>query len=670
MSLVKNKSFLAVLLGCAILGAVLGCGGGPGEREFRGGVREFERGSYVRAKTLLEKSITERPGSAANAVAYNYIGLAEWKLEQLQRAIEAFENSRSLNPSLVEPTYNLAAILHDSGDLARAATLLEEAALADPADSRSLEFLGRIYMQSGKWQEARRVLFGALARAPQSPRVLTALALAEIHASGADKAIFYLMRALERQPDYPPALFNLGVIYLQEMKDKDQAAAYFRKYLEVAGDDPHREYAQRMVEDLSGVPAAPPAVVPVATVEVPRVRQPVVQPPAVEARPLPVAEPDSAHPLAGGRTVENLLKSARMESGKANVQAALNLCLEAAGKAERAGDAALQEKALREAVKLCFDQARAHYALGRFLFDQGQHEAALKAFKQAIVLDPKFALAHLGLADAAVKTDEVDAALVAIKQALQLEPGNPDALWSLAALYDRELQNKDKAAQTYRQFVDRFPGDPRVIKAQERLNEMAPPPARRAPSPPPAARPQAPAPASASRPAAPPVTQLRIKPTMIRNTHAAVQAYNRGTLYQQQEDLDRAIYYYTRAVENDDTFATAFFNLGSVYWAKGEYGMAKDAYARAVQLQPDMIAARYNLALISRELKDRKTAIEQLNILLKNRPDYAPAHYLLGMLYADDPATLGLAREQYKAFLGLAPNDPSAPVVRNWLQAH
>ena len=188
----------------------------------------------------------------------------------------------------------------------------------------------------------------------------------------------------------------------------------------------------------------------------------------------------------------------------------------------------------------------------------------MKAFKQAIVLDPKFALAHLGLADAAVKTDEVDAALVAIKQALQLEPGNPDALWSLAALYDRELQNKDKAAQAYRQFVDRFPGDPRVIKAQERLNEMAPPPARRAPSPPPAARTQAAAPASASRPAAPPVTQLRIKPTMIRNTHAAVQAYNRGTLYQQQEDLDRAIYYYTRAVENDDTFATAFFNLASI----------------------------------------------------------------------------------------------------------
>ena len=236
---------------------VLGCGGGPGEREFRNGIREYERGSYVRAKTLLEKSINERPGSGANAAAYNYLGLAEWKLGQLQRAMEAFEYSRSLNPALVEPTYNLAAILYESGDIARAATLLEEAALADPADSRSLEFLGSIYMQAGKWQEARRVLFGALARSPQSPRVLTALALAEIHASGADKAIFYLMQALERKTDYAPALFNLGVIYLQEMKDKAQATAYFKKYIEVAGNDPHADYARRIVEDLTGVPAAP-----------------------------------------------------------------------------------------------------------------------------------------------------------------------------------------------------------------------------------------------------------------------------------------------------------------------------------------------------------------------------------------------------------------------------
>jgi tetratricopeptide (TPR) repeat protein len=239
-------------------------------------------------------------------------------------------------------------------------------------------------------------------------------------------------------------------------------------------------------------------------------------------------------------------------------------------------------------------------------------------------------------------------------------------LWALAVLYDQELQNSDKAAQMYRQFAGRFPSDPRVLKAKERLNKLAPPPVRRA-SP---ALPVTPASAPAPRPATQPAGLLRFKPTAVRNTRAAVMAYNRGTLYQQQKDWDRAVYYYTRAVENDDMFATAFLNLGSVYWAKGEYTTAKEAYQKAVQLQPDMIAARYNLALVSCELKEKSAAIEQLHILLKNHADYAPGHYLLGKLYADDPATVGLAKDQYKAFLDLAPNDPAAPVVRNWVAAH
>jgi tetratricopeptide (TPR) repeat protein len=662
-----NKFFIAAILGGLILGEGLGCGGGPGERKFQNGIREYERGSYVRAKTLFEKSINERPGSGANAAAYNYLGLAEWKLGQLQRAIDAFEYSRRLNPALVEPTYNLAAILYESGDLSRVTILLDEAALADPSDSRALEFLGSIYTRAGKWQEARRVLFGALARSPQSPRVLTALAMAEIHASGADKAIFYLMQALEKKTDYAPALFNLGVIYWQDMKDKAQAAAYFKKYIEVEGSNPHADYARRAVEDMTAVPTPLAATDVVSTVAVPYVERPVVPTSKMEAQPASGVELPSAPPPSAARILDNLLKSAKTEIEKGNVQTALNLCLEAAGKAERAGDVTLQENTLRGCVQLCFDQPRAHYALGRFLSDHGQYDAALKAFKQAIVLDPKFTMAQLALADAAVKTDEIDAALVAIKQAIQLEPNNPDTFWSLAVLYDQELQNSDKVAQAYRQFADRFPGDPRVIKAQERLTALAPPPVRHAPP----ARPVAPAPAPAPRPTAqPPAGALRLKPTVVRNTHAAVQAYNRGTLYQQQEDLDRAIYYYTRAVENDDTFATAFFNLGSVYWAKGEYATAKEAYLRAVRIQPNMIAARYNLALIGRELKEKSDALEQLHLLLKDHADYAPGHYLLGMLYADDPATVGLAKDQYKAFLELAPNDPAAPVVRNWIATH
>ena len=678
-----HRSFWAALvLAALVIGLPFGCGGRPGERDFRNGVKEIDRGNYVRGITLLEKSITKRPGSDDNAIAYNLLGVACWKLGQVQRATEAFEYSRRLSPTLFEPTYNLASLLFEGGDLARAATLLEEAAVLDTQDPRALELLGKIHMDKGEWQEARRVLFGAYARSPQSPRVLTALGVIESRTGGADKAIFYLMQALEKKPSYAPAIFNLAVLYQRELKDNEQAIAYYRRFLESPGiDAAHVEQAMQGLEELgAGQPKPPPA--PEPTVAPPVVQPVVTPPPAPAAVPQPVAAPvppPAAEPAA--RTAETILKEAADEASKGKAQSALNLCFEAAARAERSKDTALQEKALREAVRLCFDQTRAHYALGRFLLGQNDAEGAAKAYKQALVLDPKFAMAYSGLAEAAVKTGELDTALAAIKQATQLEPNHPDVWWTQAALYD-QFKLSEKAVQAYRDFEKRFPGDARVLKAGERIKTLEPPlapapvvtPPRAAPTP----RAAAPAPIPPVTPLAVPARAaapasgrtLTIRKPLFRNTHAAVQAYNRGVIYQQQQDWDRAIYYYTRAVENDDTFATAFFNLGAVYWSRGELDLARDAYAHAVELRPDMVSARYNLALVLRERKDRAGAMEQFNALLKLKPDYAPAHYALGMMYAEDAGTLAQAKRHYQEFLKLAPTDPSAPTVKGWLDTH
>ena len=662
-----------------------GCGGEPGQREFRNGVKEMEQGNYVRAKASFEKSVNKRPGSDENAAAYNYIGIASWKLRQAQKAIEAFEYSRRLNSELPEPAYNLACVLFESGEPDRAAALLEEVAVIEHEDPRPLEFLGSIYAKQGKWQDARRVLFSALARAPQSARILTSLALVEVGTGGADKAVFYLTQALGKNRNYAPAIFDLAVLYQGELKDPKSAAEYFKQYVQVAGGDPHADYARRMLEDLAPAPVAVRAVAAVKEPGAESVASPVAPAPAPEPVkqdvippvPPPVAEAVKPVPPPVRESEPDVFARARAEAANGHVEDAVNMYLDAASKAERGADTNLQERILREAVKVCFDQAKVHYALGRFLLGRGANEQALNSFKQAAVLDRKFTPAYLGIADAAIKTGETDASLVALQQACQLEPGNPDVLWSLAGLYDQQLEMPERAVQTYRDFEKRFPGDPRVFKARERLKALepsavvaAPAETRRvaAPSAPPP--PAKIVPKMQEAPVASTGARLPIRSTEIRNTHAAVQAYNRGTLYQQQEDWDRAIYYYIRAAENDDTFAMAFFNLGSAYWAKGEYALAKSAYQRAVQLMPDTTAARYNLALIDRELKDRSGAINELETLVKEHPEYAQAHYVLGLLYADDPKAMAQAKQHYGEFLKLAPNDPSASVVRSWIAAH
>jgi Tfp pilus assembly protein PilF len=391
---------------------------------------------------------------------------------------------------------------------------------------------------------------------------------------------------------------------------------------------------------------------------------------------------------------------------KGNAALALELCLQVADQAGRAGRIDLQEKALRTASKSCFDQPRAHEALGRFLLAQKRATEAIKAFKQATVLDSNFVPAQLGMAQAAIHIGEFDAALVGLKEAVRADAKNSEALWALASLYDQQLDLPEHAARTYADFAARFPQHARVAAAKARARELAPaiqfppypappaesvtltvtarapaevsapvPPAPVAatnraaapapPSPPPAAPAVAGTPDSA---AVAPVSRIRYRKPARRNTRDAVQALNRGRLYLEQNNLDQAVYYFIRSVENDDTMAAAFYYLATAYSEKGELDLAKDGYLRTLQLDAQFVNARYHLALIYQQQKDDASALRLLQEVVRDKPDYAAAHYVLAYLFAKSPATAAQARPHYERFLQLAPNDPAAPAVRKWLQ--
>ncbi|MCX6998210.1 MAG: tetratricopeptide repeat protein [Kiritimatiellaeota bacterium] len=631
-----------------------GCGGPAGEREFRAGVREYERGNWVRAKSMLEKAIVRRPDSAANAVAENYLGCAAWQLKQLPDAVKAFENSRQLNPAYAAPLYNLAIITFESGSTVHAIALLNEAALREPGRPEALEILGHIYSSKQAWPEAQRVLTEAARRAPASPRIGTALALVEWQSGEQRRALAGLNQILDRQPKYAPALFNLGLIHLQNMNDRIQAAVLFRKYLEAAPPGAQADYARQVLGDL-GVPAPAPGAADTG-MTVSGLLHAVTRTAAV-VRPVAVAT------AAPPRTVEMDLREAAAEAEQGRTARALALYLEAAGRAEREQNPALQEKALTTAVRNCFDQARAYVALGRFQLEHGRPDVALKSYKQALAIEPKLVMAQLGLAAAATQTGEFDAALVSLKLAVQTEPQNAEALWVLAQLYDQSLGSGERAEPAYRQFIRMFPGDPRVLKAQERLAVLEPSPVR--PRPRTAA---APAPGAVAADAGQAIPGL--KAGGLRNSHAAALAYNRARTYQAQQDWDSAILYYQRAIENDPGMVNACFNLGVVFSAKGDAAAAREAYERAVRIQPGLIDARYNLALIYRELKERAAAIAQLRAILIVQADYGRAYYGLGFILSEDPQTIEQARQAYRRFLELAPHDPAAANVRDWLSRH
>ncbi|MBM4157027.1 MAG: tetratricopeptide repeat protein [Lentisphaerae bacterium] len=423
----------------------------------------------------------------------------------------------------------------------------------------------------------------------------------------------------------------------------------------------------------AGTSAAPPAVT-----AVPRIAPP---PPA------PATVATSAPPSPA-----RLLEDARRQAAAEKPQAALALCLQAAELAQRSGDAAAREKALRAGVELAPDRADAHLALGRLLLEKKDAESAVRALQQAVALASNNADAHLALAGALIADDDHDAAVLSLRKVLQIRREDPEARWTLAALYDTALGLKADAAREYREFVNLFPQDPRAVKAGERLRALqpaatvtaAPPPAAAVAAAPP---PQpAPAPAVTSAPPAAPATaapsgpppvlpvsagrRIEFRVSAQRDIQGATTAFNRGYGYHRRGDLDRAIYDYLRAVEMDSRYVLAFYNLGDVYRQRGDLDLARDAYSRALEISPEDGAIRYNLALVLDLLGETLPAQQQLRFILARQPDHAAAHYMLGLIYTRDIRSAPVAKAHLQKFVELQPSDPKAAGVRQWLAEH
>ena len=207
-----SKSVAIVSL-LSLAAAVLVSSCGPAQRrskavlspELEEGMARIRQGDFEGAVTVLEKAARAMP---LNASVQCNLGVACWRLGRTDQAVEA----------------------------------LQKAANSTACDARPLEFLGLVLMDAGDWEEACRILGEAHERAPKSARILTCLAAAETR-SGKDGTA-RLRQALDVQPDYAPALYNLAVALRdqaavlpvsspQAVQTRAKAAEQCKKYLDV-----------------------------------------------------------------------------------------------------------------------------------------------------------------------------------------------------------------------------------------------------------------------------------------------------------------------------------------------------------------------------------------------------------------------------------------------------
>ena len=107
----------------------------------------------------------------------------------------------------------------------------------------------------GKWDRAKSVYFQAQKRDPQSAAAATGLGRALLLEGDAARAETEFMKALEIDKDYAPALYNLGVLHAMAEGQGEQAAVYFKRYLEAS---PEGERAAAAKERLGGASKEPP----------------------------------------------------------------------------------------------------------------------------------------------------------------------------------------------------------------------------------------------------------------------------------------------------------------------------------------------------------------------------------------------------------------------------
>jgi tetratricopeptide (TPR) repeat protein len=330
-----------------------------------------------------------------------------------------------------------------------------------------------------------------------------------------------------------------------------------------------------------------------------------------------------------------LREAIRLKSDDARARDNLGLALRTQGKLSEA----IAE--FREASRLRPDDAKTHTHLGNALQTERNLADAIAAYREAIRLKPDYALAHYHLGSALVDQGKLADAIAAYGEAIRLNPDLAHAHSKLGiALFD--LEKMSEAIAAYREAIRLKPDYAEahgnlglaLIKQGKRVEAIA-----------------------AYREA------IRLKPDDAK-THNWL-----GIALFDLEKLSEAIAAFREAIRLKPDFADAHTNFGNVLQKQGKLSEAIAAYHEAIRLKPDDALAHYNLGISLNSQGKAVEAIAAYHEAIRLKPDYALAHYNLGIdLKAQGKVTEAMA--EYRETIRLKPDFAEAHCNLGHLLSH
>jgi len=345
---------------------VAGCGRN-GRRLLNDGLDELQAGNDTEAVVLLERAAALLP---TNATAHCNLGLAYWRQGMYERAAKALRRAADLDRTSAIP----------------------------------LELLVQVYGKAGQLELARKTFDEAQhERATPSPRVLTAMALVEHGAGDPVVARDYLVQALDINPDYAPAAYNMACLAGENDEGHAEAAAYFKRFLTLVGETNTAQVATAR----AFIAPTPPAA--------------------------PGNDGDTSGTQTASNTIDTLLGNARRAIGNENLDEALVLLKEAVKRDPGHRDA-LWELVLLYDVGLK-DKERADQHLVLFMERFPNDPMSRGRSPAATGSDPAGARKAFSKAVSCYRTSDWDGAIEYYQSALRLDNGFHDASYNLGLTY-------------------------------------------------------------------------------------------------------------------------------------------------------------------------------------------------------------------------------------------
>lgn len=120
----------------------------------------------------------------------------------------------------------------------------------NPKDIEALVFMGNANFDIQRFEKAKDFFVRALDVDPNNTFVRTDLASVYRNLGDSDKALQELNEVLKSNPNHETALYNSGIIYLNDKKDREKAAAVWTRLVKLKPNDPEAKELQAKIDEI------------------------------------------------------------------------------------------------------------------------------------------------------------------------------------------------------------------------------------------------------------------------------------------------------------------------------------------------------------------------------------------------------------------------------------